>query len=94
MTNCLTLEGMIIAMKSQETPTTLNIELEQEEDGRWIAEVLDLPGVLAYGASEQEAISNVQALALHVTAARLEHVVDVPTDGNFYFLPCTSQRLG
>ncbi|MBL1177671.1 type II toxin-antitoxin system HicB family antitoxin [Pantanalinema sp. GBBB05] len=39
------------------------IELEQEEDGRWIAEVLELPGVLAYGASEQEAIANVQALA-------------------------------
>ncbi len=47
--------------------------MEQEEDGRWIAEVLELPGVLAYGASEEEAIANVQALALHVIADRLEH---------------------
>lgn len=54
-------------------PTTPRIELEQEEDGRWIAEDLELPGVLTYGASEQEAIANVQALALHVMAERLEY---------------------
>ena len=60
-------------MRSQETPTTLNIELEQEDDGRWIAEVLELPGVLAYGASQNEAIAKVKALALHVIADRIEH---------------------
>lgn len=49
------------------------IELEQEEDGRWIAEVLDLPGVLAYGATREEAMAAVQALALRVMADRLEH---------------------
>jgi predicted RNase H-like HicB family nuclease len=51
----------------------LTIELEQEDDGRWIAEVLDLPGVLAYGQSREEARAHVQALALRVLADRLEH---------------------
>ena len=40
------------------------IETEQEEDGRWIAEVVGLPGVLAYGSSKQEAIANAEAIAL------------------------------
>ena len=52
---------------------TLKIEVEQEEDGRWLAEVLELPGVLAYGQSQQAAVSKVQALALRVVAERLEH---------------------
>ena len=52
---------------------TFSIELEQEADGRWLAEVPDLPGVLAYGASETEAKARVQALALRVVADRLEH---------------------
>jgi predicted RNase H-like HicB family nuclease len=51
----------------------LNIELEAEADGRWIAEVVELPGVLAYGATQDEAIAHVQALALRVIADRLEH---------------------
>jgi predicted RNase H-like HicB family nuclease len=50
-----------------------SIELEQEIDGRWIAEVVELPGVLAYGATQQQAIAQVQALALRVVADRLEH---------------------
>ena len=49
------------------------VEFEQEEDGRWIAEVPDLPGVLAYGADRAEAQAKVQALALRVVAERLEH---------------------
>ena len=49
------------------------VELEQEEDGRWIAEVPQIPGVLAYGASPSEARARVQALALRVVADRLEH---------------------
>ncbi|MGH7468082.1 MAG: type II toxin-antitoxin system HicB family antitoxin [Longimicrobiales bacterium] len=52
---------------------TFSIELEQETDGRWIAEVPDLPGVLAYGATPSEAKARVQALALRVVADRLEH---------------------
>jgi predicted RNase H-like HicB family nuclease len=51
----------------------LVIELEREEDGRWLAGVEALPGVLAYGATEEEAVSRVEALALHVIADRLEH---------------------
>jgi predicted RNase H-like HicB family nuclease len=49
------------------------VEIEQEEDGRWIAEVIDLPGVLAYGNTSEEAQAKVQALALRVVADRLEH---------------------
>ncbi len=49
------------------------VEVEHETDGRWIAEVVELPGVLAYGASQDEAIAHVQALALRVVADRLEH---------------------
>ena len=49
------------------------LEIEQEEDGRWIAEVTDLPGVLAYGSTSTEAQAKVQALALRVIADRLEH---------------------
>ena len=51
----------------------LAIELEREEDGRWIAEVPDLPGVLTYGKDRDDAIAHVQALALRVLADRLEH---------------------
>ncbi len=50
-----------------------SIELEQEVDGRWIAEVLELPGVMAYGATQEQAIAQAQALALRVVADRLEH---------------------
>jgi predicted RNase H-like HicB family nuclease len=49
------------------------IDIELEEDGRIIAEVLELPGVLAYGQTKEEAIAKVQALALHILADRLEH---------------------
>jgi predicted RNase H-like HicB family nuclease len=49
------------------------VEIEREEDGRWIAEVVDLPGVLAYGNTPEEAQAKVQALALRVVADRLEH---------------------
>jgi predicted RNase H-like HicB family nuclease len=52
---------------------TFKVEVEQEEDGRWLAEVLELPGVLAYGQDQNAAVSKVQALALRVVAERLEH---------------------
>ena len=50
-----------------------NIETEQETDGRWIAEVTELSGVMCYGASQDEAIAKVQALALRDVADQLEH---------------------
>ena len=49
------------------------VEVEQEQDGRWIAEVVELPGVMAYGSTPDEARARVQALALRVVADRLEH---------------------
>lgn len=49
------------------------IELEQEDDGRWIGEVPALPGVMAYGPSRAEALAAVQVLALRAMADRLEH---------------------
>lgn len=51
----------------------LEVQVEIEDDGRWIAEVPSLPGVLAYGATELEARAKAQALALRVLADRLEH---------------------
>ena len=52
---------------------TLSVELEQEEDGRWIAEIPELPGVLAYGESPADARAKAQALALRFVADRLEN---------------------
>ena len=53
------------------------IEIEQEDDGRIIAEVIELPGVLAYGKTKEEAIAKAQALALYVIADRLEHGYEI-----------------
>jgi len=54
------------------------VEIEQEGDSRWIAEVVALPGVLAYGASRAEALAKVEVLALRVLADRLEHGEAIP----------------
>jgi predicted RNase H-like HicB family nuclease len=56
------------------------IEHEQEVDGRWLAEVLEIPGTLAYGKTPVEAIAKVQALALRVIAERIEHGERLPED--------------
>jgi len=56
----------------------LKIEVEREDDGRYLAEAPELPGVLAYGQSRQEAVRRVQALALRVIADRLEHNESAP----------------
>jgi predicted RNase H-like HicB family nuclease len=52
------------------------IEFEQEADGRWLAEVIDLPGVMVYGQSREEAIAGVRALALRVSADQIDKVVN------------------
>jgi predicted RNase H-like HicB family nuclease len=52
---------------------TFSIELEREQDGRWIAEIPGLSGVMCYGEDRDEAVARVQALALRVIAERLEH---------------------
>ena len=58
----------------------LTIETERETDGRWLAEVPELPGVLAYGATENEAAARAEALALRVLADRLDHNESKPVD--------------
>lgn len=58
----------------------LTIECEREEDGRWLAEVPELPGVMAYGDSAVEAQSKAEVLALRVLAERLEHCETAPVD--------------
>ena len=56
----------------------MNIEIEREEDGRWIAEVPDLPGVIVYGGTRDEALARVEALALRVIADRIDYGEAIP----------------
>jgi len=63
------------------------IEHEQEVDGRWLAEVLEIPGVLAYGDTAEQAVAKAQALALRVIADRIEHGEKLPEVLKFSFLP-------
>jgi predicted RNase H-like HicB family nuclease len=62
----------------------MQIEVEREDDGRWIADVPDLPGVMTYGPTREEAISRVKALALRAMADRLEHGEEVPELGEVF----------
>lgn len=59
--------------RTPQKPVKFRVELEKETDGRWIAEIPQLPGVLAYGDTRAQACARVQALALRVVADRLEH---------------------
>jgi predicted RNase H-like HicB family nuclease len=56
----------------------MRVEIEKEEDGRWIAEIPELPGVMAYGDTRNQAISKAKALALRMLADRLEHEEEIP----------------
>lgn len=64
---------MLDYCKDEARAMTFDIEIDREVDGRWIAEVPDLAGVMTYGATREEAVAHVQALALRVIADRLEH---------------------
>lgn len=64
----------------------MTVETELEEDGRWIAEIPDLPGTMAYGPSRDDAIAKVEALALRVLADRLEHGEEVPELSDIFAL--------
>jgi predicted RNase H-like HicB family nuclease len=64
----------------------LNIETEQEVDGRWIAEIPALPGVVVYGVTRDEAVARVQALALRVWADRLENGEPVPQTSDLFLV--------
>ena len=65
----------------------MNIEIEREEDGRRMAEVPDLPGVMAYGQDKKEAVSKVKVLALRVMADRLEHGEEIPELRGVFAMP-------
>ncbi len=64
----------------------LRVEIEREEDGRWIAEIPELPGVVTYGTTKEEAQKNVEMLALRVLADRLEHGETVPQLGGLFVM--------
>jgi predicted RNase H-like HicB family nuclease len=59
--------------EGEEQTMNFTVQTEREEDGRWLAEVSELPGVLVYAESKDEAVSKAKALALRVVADRLEH---------------------
>ena len=61
-----------------------NIEIDREDDGRWIAEVVDLPGVMSYGSTREEAVTRAEALALRVLADRLENGEPPPEVVQFF----------
>jgi predicted RNase H-like HicB family nuclease len=65
----------------------MQIEIEREDDGRWLAEIPDLPGVMVYGQTQVEAVSKVKALALRVLADRLEHGETVPELTEVFSVP-------
>ncbi|HEY1662864.1 MAG TPA: type II toxin-antitoxin system HicB family antitoxin [Verrucomicrobiae bacterium] len=62
----------------------LKIEVEREADGRWIAEVMELPGCLAYGKTQADALAKTKALALRVLADRMEHGEPVPAGDELF----------
>ena len=64
-----------------------SVEIEREDDGRWIAEVVDLPGAMAYGQTREEAVSRAEALALRALADRLDHGESLPTLENVFSVP-------
>ena len=72
----------------------VSIELDREDDGRWIAEALELPGVMAYGKSREEAISNTKKLAIEVIADRIQHSERPSSSLNVSFLILSEQLAG
>lgn len=72
---------------SPEEAPMLTIELEQEEDGRWIAEVTALPGTIVYAATPHEARARAAALALRVIADRMENGEPIPAEARDLFAP-------
>ncbi len=64
--------------KERQDRMTFTIEYEQEEDGRWLAEVKEMPGVIAYGEDPDEAVAHAQVLALKAVIQRIEHGESMP----------------
>lgn len=65
----------------------MKVEIEREEDGRWLAEIPELPGVMCYGETREEVVSKAMALALRVLADRLEHGETIPELGEIFAVP-------
>lgn len=72
----------------------LSIEIDREDDGRWIAEALELPGVMTYGQTREEAISNTERLAIEVIADRIKHAELPPSALNVSFQVLSEQLAG
>lgn len=71
----------------------LTIQMDREEDGRFIAEVLELPGVIVYGHTKQEAVNKVKALALRVLADRIEHAEAKEEMLSFFQISATDSNI-
>ena len=69
----------------QATANSFTIELERESDGRWLAEVIGLPGAMAYGSSPAEAVGSAKALAFRALADRIEHHEALPAAADNLF---------
>jgi predicted RNase H-like HicB family nuclease len=72
----------------------LTIEIDREDDGRWLAEAVELPGVMAYGPTREEAISNTEKLAIEVIADQIEHGELPPSALNVSFQVLSEQLAG
>ena len=62
----------------------MHVEIEQEEDGRWIAEVTSIPGAMAYATTRSEAVAKVEALVLRILADKVEHGEETPQLANVF----------
>ena len=65
----------------------MKIEIEREDDGRWIAEIPELPGVMVYGENREQAVSKAEALALRIIADRLDHGESIPELRQLFAVP-------
>lgn len=74
---------VITIRRGEKEGMRLTLETDREDDGRWIAEVPELPGVLAYGATQEEAMTKAEALALRVLAEQLDHGETKPIELSF-----------
>jgi len=70
--------GVEDGARERQDEMNFTVEYEQEDDGRWLAEVKELPGVLTYGEDPDDAVAHAQALALRVIADRLENGEALP----------------
>jgi predicted RNase H-like HicB family nuclease len=70
----------------------LTIDLDREQDGRWIAEALELPGVMSYGKTREEAISDAERLAIEVIADRITHG-ELPSSALSVYFTITDQQM-